>query len=216
MANAPDPAVIHPMEGVDRLVFLKAIVTNPNILVGDHTYYDDPEDPTAFEANVLYHFDFIGDRLIIGKFCQIAAGARFIMNGGNHRTSGFSTFPFAVFGQDWSGRFQDEMDFPNAGDLVIGNDVWIGHDALFMPGLQIGNGAIIGARAVVTQDVPPYAVVAGNPARVIKMRFDADTVQRLLGIAWWDWDIERITRNIPAICGADIEALEAAARQEAS
>jgi len=211
MPSGPSPDRLHPIPGADRLIFLKNAVKNPNIEIGDYTYYDDPDDPSGFERNVLYHFDFIGDRLIIGKFCQIASGTRFIMNGGNHRVDGFSSFPFAVFGSGWSERFEGEMRFPHHGDMVIGNDVWIGYDALLMPGLQVGDGAIIGTRAVVTQDVPPYAIVAGNPARIVRQRYDGDTVARLLAIRWWDWDIEKITRNIPAICGADIAALEAAA-----
>src|SRR5690606_4231102 len=154
---------------------------------------------------VLYHFDFIGDQLIIGRFCQIAAGTRFIMNGGNHRVSGFSTYPFAVFGQGWDDRFDGERDFPDRGDMVIGNDVWIGYGALLMPGITVGDGAIVASKSVVVDGVPPYAVVAGNPARIVKQRFDAETVQRLLAVRWWDWEIARITRNIAAISGADVE-----------
>lgn len=210
MTTGPAPDTRHPIPAVTRTVFLKTVVSNPRIVVGDYTYYDDPGDPAGFERNVLYHFDFIGDRLVIGKFCQIAAGARFVMNGGNHRTAGFSAFPFAVFGQGWSGRFADEFTFPNRGDMVIGNDVWIGHDAMLMPGVQVGDGAIIGTRSVVTADVPPYTIVAGNPARVVRLRFDDDTIARLRAVAWWDWDIAKITRNIPAINGADLAALEAA------
>jgi virginiamycin A acetyltransferase len=199
-----------PIPGVARTVFLKSIVASPAIVVGDYSYYDDPDDPTGFERNVLYHFDFVGDRLIIGRFCQIASGVRFIMNGGNHRVSGFSTYPFAVFGQGWADRFDGELDFPSRGDMVIGNDVWLGHGAVLMPGIMVGDGAIVATRSVVVDDVPPYAVVAGNPARVVKTRFDDATVGRLLAIRWWDWDIGKVTRNIAAICGADLEALEAA------
>ncbi|MGF1620462.1 MAG: CatB-related O-acetyltransferase [Rhodomicrobiaceae bacterium] len=208
MANGPTPDTLHPIPGADRVVFLKNVIANPNILVGDYSYYDDPDDPQGFERNVLYHFDLEGDRLIIGKFCQIAARARFIMNGSNHRMDGFSTFPFGVFGQGWTGHFDGELDFPHHGDTVIGNDVWIGYEALLLPGVQVGDGAIIGARSVVTHNVPHYAVVAGNPARILRMRFDDDTIARLLAIRWWDWDIGRITRNIPAICNGDIAALE--------
>lgn len=210
MTHGPPPDTRCPIPGVERTVFLKAVVTNPAIIVGDYTYYDDPDDPGGFERNVLYHFDFIGDRLIIGRFCQIASGVRFVMNGGNHRVSGFSSYPFAVFGQGWQGRFEGELDFPDKGDMVVGNDVWLGHDALLMPGVGIGDGAVVATRAVVTADVPPYAIVAGNPARVVRMRFDDGTIDRLLAVRWWDWDIEKITRNIAAICGADIDALEAA------
>ncbi|MEQ8965786.1 MAG: CatB-related O-acetyltransferase [Azospirillaceae bacterium] len=211
METGPSPDTRYPMAGIDRLVFLKTVVTNPNIRVGDYTYYDDPDDPTGFERNVLYHFDFIGDRLIIGRFCQIAAGATFVMNGGNHRTDGISTFPFAVFGQGWSDRFEGELAMPVKGDTVIGNDVWLGHDCMIMPGVTLGDGAIVATRAVVAGDVPPYAVVAGNPARVIRRRFDDAAIDRLLALKWWDWDIATITRAIPALAGADLDALEALA-----
>jgi virginiamycin A acetyltransferase len=209
-SHGPSPETRCPLPGIDRMVFLKAVVRNPAIIVGDYTYYDDPDDPAGFERNVLYHFDFIGDRLIIGRFCQIAAGVQFVMNGGNHRMAGFSTFPFAVFGQGWSGHLPDELSSPYKGDMVIGNDVWLGHDCLLMPGVTVGDGAIVATRAVVVDDVPAYAVVAGNPARVVRMRFDPATIARLLEIRWWDWSPEKITRNIAAISGADIEALAAA------
>lgn len=210
MSFGPPSDALHPIPNVKRTVFLKSIIKNPAIIVGDYTYYDDPDDPMGFERNVLYHFEFEGDRLIIGRFCQIGAGVRFVMNGGNHRVSGFSTYPFAIFGQGWSEKFAGELEFPHKGDTVVGNDVWLGYEALILPGVKIGEGAIIAAGSVVAEDVPPYAVVAGNPARIVKMRFDARTVEKLLQIRWWDWDVEKITRNIPAICGADIAALEAA------
>ena len=210
MSFGPPPDTLHPIPNVTRTAFLKSVVKNPAIIVGDYTYYDDPDDPMGFERNVLYHFEFEGDRLIIGRFCQIGAHVRFVMNGGNHRVSGFSTYPFAVFGLGWSGKFAGELEFPHKGDTVVENDVWLGHDALIMPGVKIGDGAVIAARAVVVDNVPPYAMVAGNPARIVKMRFDPGTIEKLLQIRWWDWDIEKITRNIPAICGADICALERA------
>jgi virginiamycin A acetyltransferase len=205
----PSPNTPHPMPHHPRLVYLKAIVRNPNILVGDYTYYDDPEDPENFERNVLYHFDFEGDRLIIGKFCSIAAQVKFIMNGGNHRTDWFTTYPFPVFGQGWE-RAMPEV-WPNKGDTVVGNDVWMGYGALVMPGVNIGDGAIVASAAVVTRDVAPYAVVGGNPATEIRKRFDETTIQTLLEMAWWNWDIEKITRNLCAICSADLEALRRAA-----
>ena len=157
-----------------------------NVEVGEFTYYDDPAGPDAFLANIRYHFEFRGDRLRIGRYCAIATGATFVMNGGNHRTSGISTFPFPIFEQ-WRGKWDGEFDFPTRGDTVIGNDVWIGHDALVMPGVSVGDGAIIATRSVVTRDVPPYAIVGGNPAQVIRTRFDEPTIERLLRIAWWDW-----------------------------
>ena len=212
MVEIPNPDTRLPIPNIERTVFLKTVVTNPMIEVGDYSYYDDPDDPDGFEKNVLYHFNFVGDRLIIGRFCQIASGATFIMNGANHRTDGFSTYPFPVFGGGWANRFGGELDFPNHGNTVIGNDVWIGYQALFMPGVKVGDGAIIAAKAVVTEEVPPYTVVAGNPAKPIRKRFDDVTIKELLSIAWWDWDIETITRAIPAISQADIAALKQAAK----
>lgn len=203
----PDPGQTYPIEGIHRTVFLRNVVNAPNIEIGDYTYYDDPERPEAFLDNVLYHFPFIGDRLIIGRFCQIASRATFVMNGANHATGGLSTYPFAAFGGDWSGRFEGELDGEIKGDTVVGHDVWIGYDALLMPGVTVGHGAIIGARSVVTRDVPPYAIVAGNPATVVRSRFDEPTVDALLQCAWWDWPVERITEAIADIATGDLGAL---------
>lgn len=207
-ASGSDPAERFPFgAAILRTGFLKNFITRPNIEVGDYTYYDDPAGPQQFEEHVLYHFDFIGDKLRIGKFCAIGARTTFVMNGGNHRGSGFSTYPFAVFGGAWAGRFDEELVFPNKGDTVVENDVWTGYDSLVMPGVRIGNGAIVATRAVVTSDVPDYAIVAGNPARIVRMRFDEATVAELLRIAWWNWDAQKITRNIAAIGQNDLEAL---------
>lgn len=208
------PDIRYPIPGVTRTVFLKTVIRSPLIAVGDYTYYDDPDGPERFEENVLYHFPFIGDRLVIGRFCQIAAKATFVMNGANHGTGGLSTYPFAAFGGAWADRFPGELDGENKGDLVVGNDVWIGCDALLMPGVQVGDGAVIGARSVVTKDVPPYAVVAGNPAELVRMRFDEDTIAQLLRIRWWDWDVDKITSLIPAIGTGDIAALHNASPGE--
>jgi virginiamycin A acetyltransferase len=208
----PDPKIIHPMPDQKRCGFLKPLVKRPTIEIGDFTYYDDPLGPERFEEQcVLYHFDFIGDRLVIGKFCAIAADTRFIMNGANHDMRGFSTYPFGILGQDWRAAWDDgSVEAGFRGDTVVGNDVWFGTEAMVLPGVTIGDGAIVAARAVVSRDVPPYAIVAGNPARVVKMRFDGKTVLRLLAVAWWHWPIDRIMRNVDAIAGADIEKLEAA------
>ena len=169
--EGPNPNSIYPMENYDKLCFLKNVVKNPNIIIGDYTYYDDSNDPLSFEKNVLYHFDFVGDKLVIGKFCAIAAKAKFIMNGSNHEMKPLSTFPFAIFRNGWE-KILDGVDlnekFPSKGDTIIGNDVWIGYDALIMPGIRIGNGAVIASRAVVTRDVPDYCIVGGNPAQMIK------------------------------------------------
>nr|WP_083300992.1 Vat family streptogramin A O-acetyltransferase [Jeongeupia sp. USM3] len=205
--NGPSPSNPHPMAGFPQVCFIKNTVTNPNIVVGDYTYYDDPEDAANFERNVLYHFDFIGDRLIIGKFCAIARGTRFIMNGANHKLSGISTYPFQIFGNGWEKVMPQPGELPYKGDTVIGNDVWIGYDALIMPGVNIGDGAIISSRSVVVADVAPYSVVGGNPAKPIRARFPADVAARLVELAWWDWPIEHITAHLDKIVGGDVDAL---------
>lgn len=213
--NGPDPLDPHPMKGFPQVCYLRSVVKNPNILVGDYSYYDDPEDPEGFERNnVLYHFDFMGDRLIIGKFCAIARGTKFIMNGANHQLSGLSTYPFQIFGQGWEKVMPGLEDLPFKGDTEIGNDVWIGYDALIMPGIKIGNGAIVAARAVVTRDVPPYTVVGGNPAQPLRQRFSDRDIAALEALAWWDWPAEKITRHLPHIIGADLRALQRAAEED--
>jgi len=200
------------MAGFPQVCYIKNTVTNPNIVIGDYTYYDDPVDSENFERNVLYHFPFIGDKLIIGKFCAIATGVKFIMNGANHKLSGLSTYPFQIFGNGWERVMPEPGDLPFKGDTVIGNDVWIGYESVVMPGVRIGDGAVIASKSVVVGDMPPYAVVGGNPAQPIKKRFPDETIQALLEIAWWDWDVEKVSRNLEAIVGADVEALRAAGR----
>lgn len=202
----PNPNIKFPLNGYDRLCFLKNVITRPNIIVGDYTYYDDFEDVANFEKNVKYHFEFTGDKLIIGKFCMIASGASFIMNGANHLTDAISTYPFAIFGEDWSGAMEGKS-YPNKGDLIIGHDVWIGHNATLMAGINVGHGAIIAANATVVKDVPPYGIVGGNPAKVIKMRFSDEVIKRLLHQAWWDWPLEKISRNVTILTSNDIDAL---------
>ncbi len=205
MSNSPSPDQKYPIPDQTRLVYLKNIIKNPNIIVGNYTYYDDFENPENFERNVLYHFDFEGDKLIIGKFCSIASDVKFIMNGGNHRTDWFTNYPFPIFGSGWEVAMPDS--WPNKGDTVIGNDVWIGYGATIMPGIQVGDGAIIASLSVVTRNVEPYTVVGGNPAQEIRKRFDQFLIQELLDIRWWDWEIDKITRNVKAICGSDLKAL---------
>ena len=211
--NGPDPQNTHPMTGFPQVCYIKNTVNNPNIIIGDYTYYDDPVDAEDFERNVLYHFPFIGDKLIIGKFCAIARDVKFIMNGANHKTSGISTYPFQIFGNGWEKVMPQPGDLPYKGDTEIGNDVWIGYEALIMPGVKVGNGAIIAARSVVTADVPAWSVVGGNPAKVIHARFPADSVAILEKLAWWDWPVEKISRYLPLIVSGDVEALAAAVAQ---
>lgn len=209
--HGPDPQNPLPMPGFPQVCFLKNVFDDPHIEIGDYTYYDDPDGPENFKRNVLYHFPFIGDRLRIGKFCAIARGVKFIMNGANHQMNGISTYPFFIFGGGWESARPAEGDLPYKGDTVIGNDVWIGYDVLIMPGVTIGDGAIVAARSVVTADVPPYTIAGGNPAQPLRARFDADTVRRLQAIAWWDRPAEWISAHLPLIRGGDVTALEHAA-----
>ena len=195
------------MAGYPQVCYLRNAITRPNIIVGDYTYYDDPDGAERFEQNVLYHFPFVGDKLIIGKFCALARDVKFVMNGANHLMSGFSTYPFFIFGNGWERAALPQGAFPYKGDTVVGNDVWIGYDAMVMPGVQIGDGAIVATRSVVASDVPAYAIVAGNPAKVLRRRFPEETVAELLDIAWWNWSAADISRNLERIMGADIEAL---------
>jgi virginiamycin A acetyltransferase len=206
--SGPKPTTIHPLPDVPQIGFLKPIVDHPRIEVGEYTYYDDPAGPEHFvDRCVRYHFEHIGDHLIIGRFCAIAAGVEFIMNGANHLMDRLSTYPFEIFGQGWE---DETIDYAKGsrGDTVIGNDVWIGTGATIMPGVTIGDGAVIGAKAVVAKDVPAFGVAAGNPAEIRKYRFSPEIIDRLLAIAWWNWPVEKITANLPAIRTRDIAALE--------
>jgi len=196
------------MDGFPQVGFIKNFIDNPNILIGDYTYYDDPDGPENFVKNVLYHYPFIGDKLVIGKFCAIAKGVKFIMNGANHKLSGISTYPFSIFRQGWEKVTPGQGELPYKGDTVIGNDVWIGYNALIMPGVHIGDGAVIASMTVVTKDVPAYTVVGGNPGREIKKRFSDPDIDRLLRIAWWNWPAEKITSNLETIVSSDIVSLE--------
>ena len=202
----PNPNDKHPMKGFPQVCFIKNTVSNPNIIIGDYTYYDDPEDSENFERNVLYHFPFIGDKLIIGKFCALAKSVKFIMNGANHKMSGFSTYPFQIFGNGWE-KVIKSNELPFKGDTVVGNDVWIGYESVIMPGVNIGDGAIVAAKSVVVSNVPPYTIVGGNPAKPIKQRFSSEIINSLLEISWWNWSIEKISRNLEKIVSCDIDAL---------
>jgi virginiamycin A acetyltransferase len=202
----PNPNTLFPLNGYERLCFLKNLIKNPNITVGDYTYYDDFETVENFEKNVKYLFDFVGDRLIIGKFCMIASGAEFIMNGANHLVNAVSSYPFAIFGEDWAHAMEGKT-YPVKGDIVIGNDVWIGYQATILSGVTVGHGSIIGSKSVVASDVPPYSIVAGNPARIIRKRFDEETIEKLLTLAWWDWDLKKITTHVAHLTGNDVSKL---------
>lgn len=208
MQLGPDPSTLYPIEGYDKLVFLKNSIEASNIIVGDYTYFDG----NAFEKeNVLYNYNPSKVKLVIGKFCAIAAETKFIMTG-DHKLDAISTYPFPVFKNGWENVF-NTLDLPVKGDIIIGHDVWFGYNCLIKNGVTIGSGAIIGASAVVVKDVPPYSIVAGNPAKVVKMRFDEITIARLLSIAWWNWDIKDITTHLPLICNLDIDQLEAVSKK---
>ncbi len=195
----PDPGAVFPMPGVNTVTYVKPTVKNPNIIVGDFTYFAG----TDFESRVTHHYDFIGDRLIIGKFCQIAAGVEFVMNGANHQMNAVTTFPFYTL-EGWDMDPPPLSALPLKGDTVIGNDVWIGQNATILPGVHIGDGAIIGANSVVGSDVPPYTVAAGNPVREIRQRFDDELTALLLELRWWDRSIEEINALIPLLTCDDI------------
>ena len=201
----PDPKDSFPVPDYNGICYLKNIVKDPNIIVGDYTYYDDFDNPLNFKKNVLYNFDRKQcGKLIIGKFCAIANGVKFLMNGANHNMDGITTYPFHVFENGWE---QPPKKLPNKGDTVIGNDVLIGYEAIIMPGVKIGDGAIIGARALVRKDVEAYSIVVGIPAEEIKKRFEDEEIKMLLEIKWWDWDIEKVTRNLHILYSGDVKSL---------
>ncbi|HYF28356.1 MAG TPA: CatB-related O-acetyltransferase [Baekduia sp.] len=212
MPIAPDPSRLHPVAGQERVVFLKPLVRDPRIEVGEFTYYDDPDDALGFERRaVLYGFG--PERLVIGRFCAIGAGVRFLMPGANHADLGPSTFPFGIFGEPWAERTMDlVMGAPSRGDTVVGHDVWLGYQALVLPGVRIGHGAVVAAASVVAADVPPYAIVAGNPARVVRRRYEDDDVARLLRAAWWSWPLELVTERARTIMAGTPGELEEIAR----
>jgi virginiamycin A acetyltransferase len=199
-AQIPNPNTIHPIAGYDKEIYVKPTIKNPNIIVGDFTYIADSE----FESHVTHHYDFIGDKLIIGKFCQIAAGVEFVMNGANHQMNAVSTFPFYTL-EGWDMKPPAASEMPFKGDTVIGNDVWIGQNATILPGVHIGDGAIIGANSVVASDVEPYSIVVGNPVKLIRYRFDGELTSLLLKFKWWDKPVEEINALIPLLTNGDLE-----------
>ena len=208
-----DPEKIYPRAADAQTVYLKSVVHSANIEIGDYTMYNDfVHDPRDFERNnVLYHYPVNGDKLKIGKFCSIACGAKFLFTSANHAMRSLSTYPFPIFFEEWGmdGK-QICRAWDNRGDIVVGSDVWIGYEAVILSGVTIGDGAIIGARAVVTRDVPPYTIVGGVPARPIRKRFDDAVIARLQALRWWDWDAEKIARSIEDIQSGNVAALEAA------
>lgn len=193
-----------------QTIYLNTIINNPNIIVGDYTIYNDfVNDPTQFEKNnVLYHYPINQDRLIIGKFCSIACGAKFLFNSANHALRSLSNYTFPLFFEEWGLNKKNVASaWDNKGDIIIGNDVWIGYEAVIMAGVYIGDGAVIAARAVVTKDVPPYTIVGGTPARKIRMRFEEETIAKLQQIQWWNWPVEKIRRSLPYIMEGTVDRL---------
>ena len=214
MDQYPDPNTVFP-NSYGTTCFLKNVITAPNIQVGDYTYYDDPVDPTGFERNnVLFNWPEFGDRLIIGKFCAIASGVRFIMGSANHRISSISTYPFHVFGGAWEEHTPPHLSqLPFKGDTVVGHDVWIGRESVILPGVHIGDGAIVAAYSVVARDVPPYTLVGGNPARKIRRRFDPELISWLLELRWWDFPPERLDAFLPVLCSDDLDTVRETIRK---
>ena len=200
----PNPNTVHPIPGYDKEIYVKPTIKNSNIIVGDFTYIADSE----FESHVTHHYEWNGDKLIIGKFCQIAAGVEFVMNGANHQMNAVSTFPFYTL-EGWDMKPPAASDMPLKGDTVIGNDVWIGQNAVILPGVHIGDGAIIGANSMVGSDVSPYTIVAGNPATEIRKRFDDELIQLLLDFKWWNKSVEEINQLIPLLTCGNLEKVKA-------
>ena len=198
----PNPNVIHPIKGYDKEIYIKPSVKNQNIIVGEFSYIADSD----FESHVTHLYDWNGDKLIIGKFCQIAVGVEFVMNGANHQMNAVTTFPFYTL-EGWNMEPPAQADLPLKGDTVIENDVWIGQNAVILPGVHIGDGAIIGANSVVGSDVDPYTIVAGNPARVLRKRFDDELIDLMLRFKWWDKSIEEINALLPILTSSDLDTV---------
>lgn len=203
----PNPDAIHPNAAIPSICYIKNVITRPTIIVGDYTYYDDPMDSENFESHVTHHYDFIGDKLIIGKFCAIGKGVEFIMNGANHRMCGISTYPFNIMGGGWEKSVPSLDELPLKGDTVIGNDVWFGQNVTVLPGVHIGDGAIIGTNSTVARDIPPYSIAVGNPCHVLKLRFDKEVIDYLLKLKWWDWPPEKIFANLETLTIGDVSKI---------
>lgn len=201
--KTPNPNIVYPIIGYDKEIYIKPTIKNQNIIVGDFSYIADDN----FESHVTHHYDFNGDKLIIGKFCQIATGVEFVMNGANHQMNAVSTFPFYTL-EGWDMEPPRTTDLPLKGDTIIGNDVWIGQNAVILPGVHIGDGAIIGANSVVGSDVSPYTIVIGNPARVIRKRFDDELIALMLQFRWWDKTVEEINSLIPLLTNSNLDEVK--------
>ncbi|WP_312943118.1 Vat family streptogramin A O-acetyltransferase [Oscillibacter sp.] len=208
MQYGPNPNAVYPNEAIKSVCFIKNVVTRPSILVGEYTYYDDNTGPEQFESHVTHHYEFLGDRLIIGKFCAIAKGIEFVMNGANHRMCSVTTYPFNIMGGGWEKATPALEDLPLKGDTVVGNDVWIGQNVTVMPGVHIEDGAIIAANSVVTRDVPPYTVVGGNPCKILRKRFDDELIGYLLHLEWWNWEPKKIFDNLEALCSGNLDKIK--------
>lgn len=205
--HGPDPNAVFPNPAIPSICFIKNVITRPNIIIGDYTYYDDKDGAERFEEHVTHHYEFIGDRLIIGKFCAIARGIEFVMNGANHRMNSVTTYPFNIMGGGWEKATPSLSDLQLKGDTIVGNDVWIGQNVTVMPGVNIGDGAIVAACSVIAKDVPAYHIVGGNPAKFIRKRFDDDLIAYLIELKWWDWPAEKIFMNLDVLCSADLKLI---------
>ena len=208
MNYGPDKNEKFPNKNVPSVCFIKKVITRPNIEVGDYTYYDDTNGADKFEEHVIHHYEFLGDKLIIGKFCQIASGIKIIMNGANHRMNSVTTYPFNIMGNGWEKVTPKLEDLPFKGDTIIANDVWIGQNVTILPGVHIGDGAIIGANSVVTKDIPAYHIAGGNPCKIIRKRFNEELINYLEEIKWWNWEEDKIFKNLEILCSNDIEKIK--------
>ncbi|WP_416361277.1 Vat family streptogramin A O-acetyltransferase [Metaclostridioides mangenotii] len=204
----PDPNSIYPNKDIKSICYIKNVVTRPNIIIGEYTYYDDINGAEKFENHVTHHYEFLGDKLIVGRFCAIATGIEFVMNGANHRMNSITTYPFNIMGFGWKKSTPTIKDLPFKGDTVVGNDVWIGQNVTVMPGVQIGDGAIIAANSVVTKNIPAYCIAGGNPCKIIKKRFNDDLIVYLLYIQWWNWSPEKIFKNLDILCSGDLNLIK--------
>lgn len=209
MQYGPNPNTLYPNPSIKSVCYIKNAITRPNIIVGDYTYYDDISGAEKFEEHVTHHYEFLGDKLVIGKFCAIAKGVEFIMNGANHRMNSVTTYPFNLMGNGWEKCTPALDDLPFKGDTVVGNDVWIGQSVTIMPGVEIGDGAIIAANSTVTKNIPPYTIAGGNPCRILKNRFDEELTSYLLNLKWWNWSAEKIFSHLEILCSGDLGKIKA-------